>query len=618
MDIFYKSFNKLEEYLGGTLFLGLFVLLILQIVMPLLGSPLAWSDELARFTFVYIGLLGVSQGIKTQQHVLVDFICDKLPNRPKKVVFSGVQLIIFTSILLFIFFGVKLFLKSKFELQALGISERWLYLSLPMISVLMLIRFFQVQHDNYKHNITLIPAWVFIVLTVIAVALFFYDPNIYKHLRFGRYFHFGDKAVYVALLVWLVIMFLGTPVGWSLFIAAIFYFTLTRWKLSTFDAFSLVDSTNNFILLAVPFFVLTGILMNSSGITERIFNFAKAMLGHRVGGMGHVNISASLIFSGMSGSALADAGGLGQLEIKAMRDAGYDDDLCGGITAASCIIGPLVPPSIAMIIYGVIANQSIAKLFLAGFVPGVLLTIALMVMNAYMCKRRGYPLVPKASSAVRKEAFKKAFLPLLTPIIIIGGIFSGVFTPTESAVVAALYSVILGFYYKELTLKKLFANAVEAMAVSGVIVLMVMTVTFFGKMIAREQVAMQVAEGFMSIATTTIMVLIMINLLLLFLGMFIDALALQFLVLPMLIPIAQQFGIDLIFFGVMTTLNMMIGILTPPMGMALFVVARVGNMSVSTVTKGVLPFIIPIFLTLVLITIFPEIVTFIPNLIMDK
>ncbi|PID62560.1 MAG: C4-dicarboxylate ABC transporter permease [Gammaproteobacteria bacterium] len=615
---FLKKLNKFEEYLGGTLFLILFALLILQIVMPLLGSPLAWSDELARFIFVYVGLLGVSQGIKTQQHVLVDFVCDKLPSTPKKVVFSGVQVIIFTCLLLFIYFGVKLFIKAKFPLQSLGISEKWLYLALPTISVLMLIRFFQVQQQNVKAGLSLIPAWVFVGVTVVATALFFYDPNIYKVLRLSKYFHLGDHAVYVALLVWLVIMFLGTPVGWSLFIASIVYFSLTRWKLSVFDAFSLVDSTNNFILLAVPFFVLTGILMNSSGITERIFNFAKAMLGHHVGGMGHVNISASLIFSGMSGSALADAGGLGQLEIKAMRDAGYDDDLCGGITAASCIIGPLVPPSIAMIIYGVIANQSIAKLFLAGFVPGVMLTITLMMMNAYLCKKRAYPLAPKASSAERKVAFKKAFLPLLTPIIIIGGIFSGIFTPTESAVVAALYSVVLGFYYGELNLKKLFDNAVEAMAVSGVIVLMVMTVTYFGKMIAREQVAMQVAEGFMSVATTTVMVLIMINLLLLFLGMFIDALALQFLVLPMLIPIAQQFDIDLIFFGVMTTLNMMIGILTPPMGMALFVVARVGNMTVSTVTKGVIPFIIPIFLTLVLITIFPEVVTFIPNLVMGK
>ena len=358
--------------------------------------------------------------------------------------------------------------------------------------------------------------------------------------------------------------------------------------------------------------------MNTGGITERIFNFAKALLGHYTGGMGHVNIGASLLFSGMSGSALADAGGLGQLEIKAMRDAGYDDDICGGITAASCIIGPLVPPSIAMIIYGVIANESIAKLFVAGFVPGILVTIALMIMNYYVSKKRGYPRTPKATREELCTSFKKAFWAILTPLLIIGGIFSGLFSPTESAVVAATYSVIIGkFVYKELTMKMLFNSCIEAMAITGVVALMIMTVTFFGDMIAREQVAMRIADVFVAVADSPLMVLVMINALLLFLGMFIDALALQFLVLPMLIPIAMQFNIDLVFFGVMTTLNMMIGILTPPMGMALFVVARVGNMSVSTVTKGVLPFLIPIFLTLVLITIFPQIITFVPNLLMS-
>ncbi|WP_245872488.1 TRAP transporter large permease subunit [Avibacterium endocarditidis] len=412
-------------------------------------------------------------------------------------------------------------------------------------------------------------------------------------------------------------MFLGTPVGWSLFIVTILYFAMTRWNVVNSASSKLVDSLNSFPLLSVPFFILTGILMNTGGITERIFNFAKALLGHYSGGMGHVNIGASLIFSGMSGSALADAGGLGQLEIKAMRDAGYDDDICGGITAASCIIGPLVPPSIAMIIYGVIANESIAKLFVAGFVPGVLLTIALMAMNYAIAKKRHYPRTPKASLQQRCEAFKKAIWAILTPILIIGGIFSGLFTPTEAAVIAAAYSIIIGmFVYRELTLKMVFKSCVEAMAITGVTALMVMTVTFFGDMIAREQVAMRIADLFMAVADTPTMVLIMINLLLLFLGMFIDALALQFLVLPMLIPIAVHFGIDLVFFGVMTTLNMMVGILTPPMGMALFVVARVGNMPVSTVTKGVLPFLIPVFTTLVLITIFPQIITFIPNLLM--
>lgn len=532
--------------------------------------------------------------------------------------FSIAQLLIFSCLLLFAHFGVKIFLKAAAkandQIVTLGIATKWLYLALPIGAVIMLLRFIQAQRDNRAQGITLIPWTVYCLLTVVAVGLWWWYPEAYKALRVTEYVPFGSDAVFVALGVWLVIMFLGVPVGWSLFIATVLYFSMTRWSVANFAADKLIDSLNSFSLLAVPFFILTGILMNSSGITTRIFEFAKSLFGHYTGGMGHVNISASLIFSGMSGSALADAGGLGQMEIKAMRDAGYEDDLCGGITAASCIIGPLVPPSIAMIIYGVIANQSIADLFLAGFVPGILLTVALMSMNYWMCRRRGYPRAPKADAGVRWQRFKESFWAILTPCWIIGGIFSGVFTPTEAAVFAALYSVILGmFVYKELDWQGLFAACVEAMAITGVTVLMVMTVTFFGDMIAREQVALKIADVFMSVASTTLLVLLMMNLLLLFLGMFIDALALQFLVLPMLIPIAQHFGIDLVFFGVMTTLNMMIGILTPPMGMALFVVSRVGKMPVSTVAKGVLPFLIPIVLTLILMCVFPQMVTFLPN-----
>lgn len=357
--------------------------------------------------------------------------------------------------------------------------------------------------------------------------------------------------------------------------------------------------------------------MNSSGITERIFRFAKSLLGHYTGGMGHVNIFASLIFSGMSGSALADAGGLGQLEIKAMRDEGYDDDLCGGLTAASCIIGPLVPPSISMIIYGVIADQSIARLFLGGFVPGIILTITLMIMNYLICKKRGYRKAPKASLKERITAFKGAFWALLTPFIIIGGIFSGYFTPTEAAVIAACYSMFLGFFiYKELTINIFLKNIVETIKISGVTVIMIMGVTFFGQVIAREQISMKIAELFLTFGKSPLMVLIMINLLLIFLGTFIEALALQVLVLPMLVPVIIQFGIDPVFFGVLSTLNLMIGILTPPMGMALFVVSRVGKIPVSTITKGVLPLLIPIVATLILLMIFPQIVLFVPNLIL--
>lgn len=613
-----RVFNKLEEWLGGSLFLLMFAILVAQIIArQLLDTPLIWSEEAARLIFVYVGMLGISIGIRNQQHVLVDFLCNLMPAKVRVWVFTLVQGLIFISIIPFAHYGVILVQRASFEMVSLGISSKWLYLALPLVSVLMLWRFVQAQQDNYQRQLSHIPAWVYVVCALLFVGIWYFLPTWFGVFNISQYWRLGSEAVYITLAVWLLIMFLGTPVGWSLFIATVLFFSMTRWNVGNFAAAKLIDSVNSFSLLSVPFFILTGILMNSSGITTRIFNFARAMLGHYTGGMGHVNISASLVFSGMSGSALADAGGLGQLEIKAMRDEGYDDDLCGGITAASCIIGPLVPPSIAMIIYGVIANQSIAKLFLAGFIPGVLLTIALMTMNAWICRRRGYPRAQKAGRAARWQAFKSAFWALLTPIIIIGGIFSGYFTPTEAAVIAALYSIILGmFIYRELSWDKLFKSCVEAMAISGVTVLMVMTVTFFGDMIAREQVALKIAEGFMSVASSALMVLLMINLLLLFLGMFIDALALQFLVLPMLIPIAQHFNIDLIFFGVMTTLNMMIGILTPPMGMALFVVARVGNMPVSTVARGVLPFLVPIFVALVIITLFPSIVTFLPNLVM--
>lgn len=613
-----KIINKLEEWIGGSLFILIFFILLAQILArQVFNSPLNWSEELARLLFIYVGMLGISIGIRNQQHVFIDFITNWMPERVKKFTNTFVQLLIFICLISFIHFGVKLFFKADNLIFTLGISEKWMYASLPFLACLMIFRFFQAQADNFKNGVTYLPATFFVVLTAVALAVLFFAPDVYKIFRLSDYFKLGSNAVYVTLIFWLFIMFIGTPVGWSLLISTLLYFSMSRWGLSQYASEKLVSSLDSFPLLSVPFFILTGILMNTGGITERIFDFARALLGHYRGGMGHVNIGASLIFSGMSGSALADAGGLGQLEIKAMRDAGYDDDICGGITAASCIIGPLVPPSIAMIIYGVISNQSIAKLFIAGFVPGVLVTIALMTMNYFVAKKRGYPRSPKATLAERCQAFKRAIWAVLTPLLIIGGIFSGMFTPTEAAVIAAAYSIVIGmFVYKELTLAKLFQSCVEAIAITGVTVLMVMTVTFFGDMIAREQVAMKIAEFFVSVADSPVMVLVMINLLLLFLGMFIDALALQFLVLPMLIPIAMHFGIDLIFFGVMTTLNMMIGILTPPMGMALFVVARVGNMPVSVVAKGVLPFLVPIFVTLVLITIFPEIITFIPNLLM--
>lgn len=421
----------------------------------------------------------------------------------------------------------------------------------------------------------------------------------------------------LTFVLWFILIMLGVHVGYALIMASIFFFAASGgWNLVPFALEQMFNGVNSQTLLAVPFFVLAGNLMNGGGVTTRIFDFAASMIGHRKGGLAHVNVLASLIFSGMSGSALADAGGLGQLEIKSMKDAGFDEGFAGGITAASCIIGPLVPPSTPLIIYAVLANQSVEKLFMAGFLPGLLTTAALMVMCSILSHKRNYPSEPKRSWSYRANSFKKSFWALLTPVIILVGIFTGYFTPTEAAVVAALYTMILGFFvYRELNLKSFFKICLDSIKTSGTIVLMILGVTLFQFVISREQMPQAIATFFTSHVDSKLTLLLMINIVLLILGTCIDALPLQMILVPILLPAVLAYEINPIHFGVVVIFNLMIGILTPPMGTALFVVARVGNMQFKTLMKGVLPFLIPLVITLILLNIFPEITLLLPRLL---
>nr|WP_325305883.1 TRAP transporter large permease [uncultured Oscillibacter sp.] len=421
----------------------------------------------------------------------------------------------------------------------------------------------------------------------------------------------------LTFVLWFILIMLGVHVGYALIMASIFFFTASGgWNLVPFALEQMFNGVNSQTLLAVPFFVLAGNLMNGGGVTTRIFDFAASMIGHRKGGLAHVNVVASLIFSGMSGSALADAGGLGQLEIKSMKDAGFDEGFAGGITAASCIIGPLVPPSTPLIIYAVLANQSVEKLFMAGFLPGLLTTAALMIMCSILSHKRNYPSEPKRSWSYRANSFKKSFWALLTPVIILIGIFTGYFTPTEAAVVAALYTMILGFFvYKELTLDSFFKICIDSIKTSGTIVLMILGVTLFQFVISREQMPQAIATFFTSHVSSKLTLLLMINIVLLILGTCIDALPLQMILVPILLPAILAYNINPIHFGVVVIFNLMIGILTPPMGTALFVVARVGNMQFKTLMKGVIPFLIPLVITLILLNVFPEITLILPRLL---
>jgi tripartite ATP-independent transporter DctM subunit len=414
---------------------------------------------------------------------------------------------------------------------------------------------------------------------------------------------------------WLALLLANTPVSFSLGIMGVAWLLFEGGSLATAPQ-RLIGGIDSFPLLAVPLFILAGLMMNASGVSDRIYNFAKALVGHYTGGLGHVNVMGSLIFSGMSGSAIADAGGLGVLEINQMKKEGYPEDFAGALTCASCIIGPLVPPSIPMVIYGVIASTSVGALFLAGIVPGLLTAVALMIYVYFWAKKRNFPRNRKATAAELWRATRKAFFPLLAPVIIMGGIFGGIFTPTEAAAVAAAYSLLLGLViYRTLSPRALPAIFREAVNISAVVGFIVACASLFGWVLAREQVPQQIATLFLSFSRDPWVLLLIINGLLLVLGCFMEGMAIMILMVPVLLPVTTAVGIDPVHFGVVVVMNLMIGILTPPFGVALFTVAKVANIPFAVLARAILPFIPLLIVVQIIVTFWPDLVLYLPRLV---
>jgi tripartite ATP-independent transporter DctM subunit len=381
-------------------------------------------------------------------------------------------------------------------------------------------------------------------------------------------------------------------------------------------AHRMINGVDSFPLLAVPFFILAGNLMNTAGITERIFNFALAMVGWMRGGLGHVNVGASVIFAGMSGAAVADAGGLGAIEIKAMRDAKYDAKFAVGITAASSTIGPIIPPSLPMVIYGVVAGASIGQLFVAGFIPGLLMAASLMIMIAIMARTRGFQRDQPFYWSVLFSTFRRAFLSLMTPVIIVGGILSGAFTPTEAAVAACAWALFLGLVvYRTLTLPRFLRVSFDTIETTAVVLLVVGAASIFAWILTSNRVPEQFAAGLLSISDRPWMLLLLINLILLIVGCFMETVAAITIMVPVLLPIALEIGIDPVHFGVIMVLNLMLGLLTPPIGMVLYVLARVAKIPFEQCVVGTAPFLVPLVIVLMMVTFIPELTMWLPTLI---
>ena len=417
----------------------------------------------------------------------------------------------------------------------------------------------------------------------------------------------------------LVFIMMNLPIAVAMGMTAIIFFIgLGNSSLLTMLPQRMYASTTSFTLLAIPFFILAGNLMNTGGITNRIFRFAKAVIGHVPGGLGQVSVVANVIFSGMSGSAIADAAGLGQILHKAMVDNGFKPKFSAAIVASAATIGPVIPPSIPFVLYGALTGVSVSKLFLAGFIPGALMAIAMMVAIAFLAKRYHLPKGNKADFKELVVSVKEALLPLLTPVIIIGGILTGFFTPTEAAVVACLYALFLGFLYKDLTLKDL--PSVFWLSIKQTISLMfiIAAAGFFGWLTIHQKIPDQIIFSLAGVSATSTGILAMIIIIVLILGCFLEGNAIFIITIPIFLPIAQKFGIDLVNFGVVMTLLIMLGNLTPPVGMCLFAVSSFSKVSIGTLAKEVWPYLIGIFMVTVLIAYVPQIATFLPNLIMGR
>lgn len=417
-------------------------------------------------------------------------------------------------------------------------------------------------------------------------------------------------------IIFLVLLILGTPIAFALLGASSIYVLYMDVPLGLMGHV-MAHAVDSFILIALPLFILAAKLMEEALITDRIMEFSNDVVGWIPGGLGHVNVFASMIFAGMSGSAVADAGGLGSMELAMMKKAGYDEDFSVAVTVSSATIGPILPPSLFFILYGAICQVSVGKLFLAGAIPGILLGIAIMVRVYFHALKHDYPRAPFPRVKQFFYSAKRALLPCLTPVIIIGGIASGVFTPTEAAAVACLYAVILGkIIYRTLTWVSFYRSVVYAANMTAVVVFIIAVAGLFSWILTAEGLTTGFSELMLSVTSNKWAAIGIFILLFLILGMFIEEAAIMIMILPIIYPLLDIYGIDPVHFGVVTTLTLMIAMLTPPFGLLLFVLSAITGRPVMWVFKVSYTYILPIFITLLLIAFVPSITLWLPTLFM--
>ncbi|MDT8893065.1 TRAP transporter large permease [Halomonas sp. I1] len=424
--------------------------------------------------------------------------------------------------------------------------------------------------------------------------------------------------VIILFSAFLVLLLIGMPIAFSLGIASLAYLLLEGISLTVVPQ-RLYAGIDTFVLLCIPGFVLAGNLMNVGNITENIVRFSNALLGHIRGGLGLANVGGSMIFGGISGTAVADSASIGSVMIPGMARSGYDKPFAAAVTAASSTVGPIIPPSVPMIIAGSLSGVSVGRMFLAGAVPGLLLGVAMMVTVYILAVRRGYPKEARVPFLQLLREARTAFWALLMTGIILYGIIGGFFTPTEASIVASLYALVVGMYvYKGLTWRKLPAILTDTVFTSAALLLMVGLANLFGWILTSEQIPQMIAGLILTISENPLVVILILNLILLFVGAFMETIAALIILFPALLGVATGVGMDPVNFAVMAVLNLMIGLTTPPVGVCLFVVSGIGKLPMLTVARAILPFLVCNLAVLLLVSYVPAVSLWLPNLILGQ
>ena len=423
-------------------------------------------------------------------------------------------------------------------------------------------------------------------------------------------------------MIWIMIMMIvalaliGVPMSFSMLTGSV-WFMLTSGMPQTLMIQRLIMAVgDSFSMLAIPFFMLAGTIMNAGGVATRIFDFCNTLVGHIPGGLGHVNVFCSVIFAGMSGSALADTGGIGAIELKAMKDQGFDEDFSAAITGASSCLGPIIPPSTGMVLYAMMAEESVGTLFIAGVLPGIIMAAAMCLIVYITAKRRNYPISPRVTWKERARAFWRAVPALLSPIILLSGILLGIFSATEASVVCCLYSLFLGiFIYKELSPKGLYNVFLDTLKSSGMVMALVTFSMLLATILNYNQIPQAVAAWAVTHITSKVGIILACMVLIIIAGMVIDVTPAMLILIPIMMPVIRQYGINPIAFGVASTLLFSQGLLTPPVGSILYVLADYTKMPVMRIAKNMIPYIITFMVLAFCFMMFPQICTFLPGLI---